>query len=134
MILADIVKLSAAPSVKIPSSLKEEYKSLLEEKSKVFGSLSKTSSLFDNIENRNRDSIEKNRALVIKLDGSEFNVPIDSLYGLIKFICIEDMETTYKVGDVIESTMWHYKNTYIGEFFKPFCEFREERINQILYE
>ena len=80
------------------------------------------------------DSIEKNRALVIKLDGSEFNVPIDSLYGLIKFICIEDMETTYKVGDVIESTMWHYKNTYIGEFFKPFCEFREERINQILYE
>ena len=68
MILADIVKLSAAPSVKIPSSLKEEYKSLLEEKSKVFGSLSKTSSLFDNIENRNRDSIEKNRFLHKRLD------------------------------------------------------------------
>jgi len=39
------------------------------------------------------------------------------------------------VLDSIEKNrVWHYKNTYIGEFFKPFCEFREKRINQILYE
>jgi len=85
------------------------------------------------------DSIEKNRALVTKLEGSSsgqtFNVPINSLYGFSNFICIESLETklfTHKVGDIIETTTWHYENTYVGEFFKPLHEFREERINQIL--
>lgn len=85
------------------------------------------------------NSIQNNRALVTKIEGAnqhtKFNVPISDLYELIQFICIEEFvgkNDGFKLGQIIESSMWHFQNTFIGKHFKPLGIFREERINQIL--
>ena len=79
MILADVVKLSATPSRRVPSSLKGEHNSLLETKNRVFGSLSQTNDLFGAIENRNRVGLEKNRFLRQRIDffGKMGTLPLD---------------------------------------------------------
>ena len=60
MILADVVQLSPKASRKVPGSLQSDYKALLEEKTKIFGAIAKTTQLID--------SVEKNRFLHRRID------------------------------------------------------------------
>ena len=83
------------------------------------------------------DSIDKNRALVTKLEGYNkgqlFNVPISQLYEIVIFICIKEGFGSGKVGDIVDwCTMKDYECADFREHFIPLAEFREERINQIL--
>jgi hypothetical protein len=68
MILADVVKLSKSPSQKIPSGLRSDYQSLVDQKNRVFDALSKTYGAIDTIEQKNRKNIEKNQFLHNRID------------------------------------------------------------------
>lgn len=68
MILADVVKLSKSPSQKVPNHLKGDHQSLLEQRSRVFDSVSKTQDTISNIERRNSLNIHQNQFLRNRID------------------------------------------------------------------
>lgn len=82
------------------------------------------------------------RALVFKLNTqTEFNVPISSLYSIIPFICIKEIQE-YKIGDIIDMPeCWFGAIDFIfinpwyiisDNFFIPLAIYSGQRINDII--
>ena len=63
MIIADVVKLSKSPSRKVPSFLKDEHQSLLEQRGRVFDAVARADHRLIDIERRNKIAIDQNSFL-----------------------------------------------------------------------
>ena len=84
------------------------------------------------------------RATIYKFNTkSNVNVPISQLYPIIKIIIVKKISLNFKEGDILDSTIHNFLDEpcwYINgyhydlEYAVSLAEYRENKINEILYE